>query len=269
MFIVLCTLFMAARINGMVSATEIATDTFHSEPRTYTVQFTEKPPVIDGHAQKSEWRKARWSTPFVDIEGADKPLPAFATRMKMLWDPSFLYILIDVEEPDLWATLTNQDDIIFRDHDVEVFIDPDGDTYRYIEIEINALGTVMDLFMDKPYKKGGRADLTWNATGLKKAVGIRGTLNEPGDTDSGWTVEMAIPFDLIGQTAGVAKPQQGTEWRINFSRVEWLMEKDANGYRKKTGPAGKPLPEQNWVWSPQGLIDMHVPERWGIIRFRN
>jgi hypothetical protein len=165
--------------------------------------------------------------------------------------------------------LTNQDDIIFRDHDVEVFIDPDGDTYRYIEIEINALGTVMGLFMDKPYKKGGVADLTWNATGIQKAVGIRGTLNEPGDTDSGWIVEMAIPFDLIVQATGVSKPEQGSEWRINFSRVEWLMEKDAKGYRKKTGPEGKPLPEQNWVWSPQGLIDMHVPERWGVIRFRN
>jgi len=25
--------------------------------------------------------------------------------------------------------------------------------------------------------------------------------------------------------------------------------------------------EDNWVWSPQGLIDMHVPDRWGNVRF--
>jgi hypothetical protein len=26
-------------------------------------------------------------------------------------------------------------------------------------------------------------------------------------------------------------------------------------------------PEHNWVWSPQGVINMHRPERWGILQF--
>ena len=26
-------------------------------------------------------------------------------------------------------------------------------------------------------------------------------------------------------------------------------------------------PEDNWVWSPQGEIDMHIPEKWGFVRF--
>ncbi len=25
--------------------------------------------------------------------------------------------------------------------------------------------------------------------------------------------------------------------------------------------------EDNWVWSPQGVIDMHRPESWGIVQF--
>jgi hypothetical protein len=29
----------------------------------------------------------------------------------------------------------------------------------------------------------------------------------------------------------------------------------------------KPLPENNWVWSPQGLIAMHYPEMWGLVQF--
>ena len=29
----------------------------------------------------------------------------------------------------------------------------------------------------------------------------------------------------------------------------------------------KSLPEDNWVWSPQGLVAMHYPERWGIVEF--
>src|SRR5690606_20259426 len=56
-------------------------------------------------------------------------------------------------------------------------------------------------------------------------------------------------------------------WRINFSRVQWQHELVDGRYRRKQGPNGRPLPESNWVWSPQGLVDMHYPERWGYIRF--
>src|SRR4029450_2910828 len=28
-----------------------------------------------------------------------------------------------------------------------------------------------------------------------------------------------------------------------------------------------PLPEDNWVWSPQSAINMHMPERWGYVQF--
>jgi hypothetical protein len=29
------------------------------------------------------------------------------------------------------------------------------------------------------------------------------------------------------------------------------------------------LREDNWVWSPQYSINMHLPERWGFIQFSN
>ena len=36
-------------------------------------------------------------------------------------------------------------------------------------------------------------------------------------------------------------------------------------YTKRSSPAARiPLPENNWVWSPQGAINMHMPERWGF-----
>jgi len=34
-------------------------------------------------------------------------------------------------------------------------------------------------------------------------------------------------------------------------------------YRKLPG-----LKEDNWVWSPQHVINMHVPEQWGLVRFQ-
>ncbi|MDB5152684.1 MAG: hypothetical protein JWR54_1435, partial [Mucilaginibacter sp.] len=38
-------------------------------------------------------------------------------------------------------------------------------------------------------------------------------------------------------------------------------------YVKLTDSAGKTLPEHNWVWSPQGVVNMHYPERWGYLQF--
>jgi hypothetical protein len=57
-------------------------------------------------------------------------------------------------------------------------------------------------------------------------------------------------------------PCNGEQWRINFSRVEWEHEVVDGRYRKVDGK-----PEDNWVWSPQGVIDMHRPETWGILQF--
>ena len=90
---------------------------------------------------------ARLVGAFVDIEGDARPRPRFATRMKMLWDDEFFYIAADMQEPDIWGTLTTRDSVIFQDNDFEVFIDPDGDTHEYYELEINALKTAWDLLL--------------------------------------------------------------------------------------------------------------------------
>lgn len=236
-------------------------------PRKYLAPNASSPITIDGKANGKEWKKAKWSDAFVDIEGDRKPKPTYRTRVKMQWDDQFLYILAKLEEPHLWATLTQRDAIIFQDHDFEVFIDPDNDSQEYTEIEINALGTVMDLFMTRSYKKGGPMDLTWNVKNLQSAVHLKGTLNKNNDHDRYWIVEMAIPVASLSKTGKMYTPTAGGFWRINFSRVQWLIDPDGTSYKKRLNEKGKRIPEQNWVWSPQGLIDMHVPEKWGYVYF--
>lgn len=212
------------------------------------------PVVIDGKLDDAAWQKAPWTADFVDIEGSAKPAPRFRTRARMLWDDRYFYIGADMEEPQVWATLTRHDSVIFHDNDFEVFIDPNGDRNEYFEFEINALNTSWDLFLPKPYRDKGTADNGWEIPGLKTAVHVRGTLNNPADRDDGWSVEIAIPWAAFGARARMPlPPRAGDEWRVNFSRVEWTQPK---------GPK-----EDNWVWSPQGLIDMHLPERWGWVRF--
>lgn len=232
-------------------------------PRGYLCHFTATPVVIDGRLEESAWAAAPWTEEFGDIQGSTKPAPRFRTRAKLLWDEDYLYIAADIQEPHVWATLTNHDAVIFQDPDFEVFIDPDGDTHNYYEFEINALNTGWDLLLDKPYQDQGKAHNEWEVPGLKTAVHVSGTLNNPTDVDTGWTVELAFPWKVLSQHARHrGHPVEGEQWRIDFSRVEWQITINGNRYQKvpKT-------PEDNWVWSPQGVIDMHRPEMWGLLQF--
>jgi hypothetical protein len=227
-------------------------------PRRYVCCKIPRGPNLDGTLSDAPWDKADWTELFVDIQGDAMPTPRFATRAKMLWDDEYLYIGADMEEPQLWATYTEHDSIVFHEHDFEVFIDPDGDNHGYFEIEINALGTVFDLKLVKPYRDGGPALHEWHAEGMLKAVHLRGTLNEPATRDDGWSVELAIPWSCLERQA----PQSGDTWRINFSRVEWQLDVIEGQYVKRAD-----TPEDNWVWTPQGVIDMHRPEMWGYVLF--
>lgn len=218
---------------------------------------------------EAAWKSAPWTSYYVDIEGDKKPLPYLQTRCKMLWDDQNLYIAAEMLEPHIWGNLTKHDQIIFHDNDFEVFIDPDNDTHHYFELEWNALNTVFDLYMSKPYRNRGKLRTDWNAKNMKSAIAIDGTINNASDTDRKWILEIAIPFDDLQLDDFITpSPKPGSTWRINFSRVQWETEvADGKYVKKKNASTGKNLPENNWVWSPQGVINMHFPERWGYIRF--
>ena len=181
----------------------------------------------------------------------------------MLWDDEYFYVGAELNEPHLWATLTEHDSVIFQDHDFEVFIDPNGDNHEYYEFEINALGTGWDLLLPRPYKDGGSAVHNWEIPGLKSAVHLDGSLNDPTDTDRGWSVELAFPWRVLKELARRdTPPKDGDQWRVNFSRVEWSLRVVDGRYQKVPGTK-----ENNWVWSPQGVVNMHRPETWGYVQF--
>ncbi|WP_207532394.1 carbohydrate-binding family 9-like protein [Desertivirga arenae] len=237
-------------------------------PLAYVAGYAKVAPEIDGDVYGDKvWERALWTESFSDIEGDLKPKPRHNTRAKMLWDKNCLYIAAEMEEPGVWANITKHDEVIFYDNDFEVFIDPDNNTHQYFEIELNALNTVFDLFLSKPYRNNSGALISWDAKGMKSAVKVLGSINDASDQDKGWTVEMAIPFSCISIGNDPVIPKDGSLWRINFSRVEWDTKGTGSKYEKLKDKNGKVLPENNWVWSPQGVINMHLPERWGYLQF--
>ena len=241
--------------------------------KKYHCQRASQPISIDGEISDKVWDNTEWTDDFIDIRGDDHTKPRFRTRAKMMWDDTYFYIAAELEEPDVWGTLTEKNSIIYHDNDFEVFIDPDCDGLNYYEFEINALGTIWELTLDKPYQDGGVADLGTNIDGLISKVSIDGVLNDPSHTDKGWKVEMAIPWGGLKKhhRYGVSPPKINDMWKLNFSRVQWHHE-IVDGHYKRIPEHGTEIPwtehpEDNWVWSPQGVINMHVPEMWGEIIF--
>lgn len=239
-------------------------------PLEYVCRRAGSPVRIDGRLDDAAWRDADWTEVFGDIEGPLKPAPRYRTRVQMLWDDRYLYIGAYLEEPYVWATLTERDSIIFEDNDFEVFIDPDGDTHDYYELEMNALNTVWDLLLIRPYRDGGPAVHSWDIQGLQTAVHVLGTLNDPSDRDKAWTLEIALPFAVLKECipGKPERPSTGDQWRVNFSRVEYHLDAVNGKYAKaKDAGTGRPLPEDNWTWTPQGVINIHYPEMWGYVQF--
>lgn len=218
-------------------------------PRNYVAYRTTSKPVIDGRMTEADWQRAAWTEDFEDISGAGFARPKYLTRAKMMWDDDFFYVAAELEEPHITATLTHHDAIIYHDNDFEVFIDPDDDNECYYEIEVNAFNTLFELMLNRPYRNEGNFFDQWDCPGLKTAVYIDGTLNDKRDKDRSWTVEMAIPKNAL-KTSFEHPLKAGSCWRVNFSRVEWLSK-----------------PEENWVWSATGAVNMHMPERWGYLYF--
>ncbi len=235
-------------------------------PQTYVAYKTSEAIIVDGKADEAVWKKAKWTNDFIDIEGIITP--KYLTNIKMLWDENYYYILAEIKEPHVWGDITERDAVIFYNNDFEVFIDPDGDTHNYYELEINALNTAWDLFINKPYRERGNVVLNdWDYTGLKSAISIDGTLNNPNDIDKSWTLEIAIPFKDLRTAYRKDNVPRDKFWRVNFSRVNWDYDLTKEKYSRKKGEDGKFLHEYNWVWSPTGVINMHLPENWGYVYF--
>ena len=241
-------------------------------PRTYSAPWVTSGITLDGRLDEGSWKAAPWTADFLDIEGPARPAPWHRTRVKMMWDRSNLYVAAELEERDLWATLTHHDEIVYRDNDFEIFVDPDGDTREYYEIEVNAIGTIFDLYLPVPYRAGAKANHDWTARGMRVAIHCDGTINDSRDIDRAWQLEIAIPWSVftpmppaLGESTHqprVGAPRAGDSWHINFSRVQWMLEKQGDSYAKVSG-----RPEENWTWTPQWMVDMHVPQWWGVVTF--
>jgi hypothetical protein len=202
---------------------------------------------LDGKLTEKEWAEAESSGPFVrTMDGAAAEQK---TTAKVLWDDKFVYVAFENEDKDIWTTLEKHDDKLWTQEADEMFIDADGDGKTYVELQVNPKGVTFDSYL--PAYRQNQND--WDG-GLKTAVNVEGTVNKRDDEDKRWTVEMQIPIEAAkGKLAEMKNvpPKVGTEWRINFFRMD-----QANG-----------RPQSGTGWSPPLVGDFHALDKFGILVF--
>ena len=213
---------------------------------------TSKDVIIDGKLDEAAWQSASGLN-FVDVVTAGPPLCG-ASEGFLLWNDKSLYVAVRARDKNTWATMTLRDSPLCQEEVIEVFIDPDGDQKRYVEIEINPLNAIFDLRYAPDASGAIKEDKTWNCPGLRHAVVVDGTLNRHDDIDREWTLEMAIPWEAFkGLNEEVSlPPKEGDTWRLNLYR-----------YERPNGPASPDRPVEYTAWSPTRHVNFHIPACFG------
>jgi hypothetical protein len=211
----------------------------------YEVNRAASPIRIDGHLDDAAWL----ATPGVgsfrnNADGGPSPL---TTEAKVLYDAGFVYFAFRFVDENIWATYKDRDQHLWTEEVAEVFLQADPAHPSYIELEVNPLGTMLDIFLidirkPLPYP-------SWNSAKLKWAVQVDGTVDGKGG-DREWTSEIALPLEDV-VTAPHLPPVAGDRWRMNLYRVE--------KYPAQAGLA----------WSPTYKPDFHKPSMFGEIVFTN
>lgn len=171
--------------------------------------------TIDGDLTESAWRDA-YAIPFhVPVTHADPQTPA---RGRLCWDANYLYVAFDSADEDLKGTRTTPDSQTYLDDVHEVFFQPGTYAAGYHNLEINVLGTVYDAHNGVT----GGVGAAWTCAGLLHAIRTGGTLNDSTDHDTGWRLELAIPFSsLIG--LGKTRPDVGDVWPFHLARYDYSV----------------------------------------------
>jgi len=210
---------------------------------TYEVDRVTTPIKVDGQFSEQAWIDAVPIAAFVN--NRDGSPSKIQTEARILYDDRFIYFAFRAVDKNIWATMKRRDEHLWLEEVVEVFLQANPGIPNYIELEVNPLGTMLDIYLIDTRKPLHYE--SWNSEKLQWAVHVDGTVDgKEGDRE--WTCEIALPLEDVA-TATHLPPQPGDRWRVNLYRVERL-------------PVVAEL-----AWSPTLQDDFHVLPRMGEIVF--
>ncbi len=174
--------------------------------------------VVNGKGDAGVWKAVAWEPLHPRIADGHP----YETRVKMLYSPTGLYVLMEAEDRTITATM-NEDFLDLWKEDVfEFFLWPDERYPVYFEYEISPLGYELPILIPN----FGGEFLGWRPwhyerpRKTQKATTVVGGAKQSGACVTGWKAEVFVPYELLKPLQNVP-PQSGTRWRANFYRMDY------------------------------------------------
>ncbi len=165
------------------------------------IDRTEGKISIDGSLDDPGWKDAEWVDDFVERHPGDNTKPIVSTKAFITYDKDHLYVaFVCLDDPNnIRATMCQRDQ--FSGDDAVLFLlDTYGDANWAYEFYVNPYGVQKDLLWTNIAGEDQGYDLIWES-----AAQI---------TDSGYQVELAIPF------ASIRFPNNDVQsWKVDFWRT--------------------------------------------------
>jgi uncharacterized repeat protein (TIGR03806 family) len=191
-------------------------------PARFECRWADTPITIDGKADEKAWKHAQVIDHFY-LPWLKEPRAArTATRARLLWDREYLYFYADMEDTDLYADVTEHDGQTWDNDVFELFLKPARAKPGYYEFQVNAAGTVLDMFLPRRGAGGYRRFRKDGDFHVEAKVRLDGTLNNWTDRDRGWAVEGRIPWTDFFRTGG--RPEPDEEWTFALCRYDYSVD---------------------------------------------
>lgn len=189
-------------------------------PVSFSIPFATEIPKMLAEKDDPAWQKALVFNevyPFNQKEAVPKP----ATTWLLLWDEQYFYARFECADEDIEAPAYKRDEAVFANDCVEIFILPEFRLGVYWELVVSPAGCIYDGLNGKRFEEFAsvtRADE--NIKGLKVACSVKGTVNQQGDKDEGYIVDIAIPFNELPTYTRGNKPQPGDRLWLMLVRLD-------------------------------------------------
>jgi hypothetical protein len=263
------------------------TGDFRPQP-SYESRSVAVSPPIDGSLTDVAWSRAVWSQPFGSI--ADGALVGYETRVAILWNEDYLFAGFRVQDFDIRAkTVMPNEHVYIQDDDVELFLDL-GDCYLEIGVNpVNCTYQILWTWLDPVIQSedwarleellklpdyiyytrrstenlGRVGDRDYSLPGLRHAVSIDGSINNPASKDRGWSAEFAVPWASLAALTPTQSypPRPGSTMRMQAYRAQHDWSQSNSSF------LGDGSPFESFTWATMGNGNVHNPELWTLVQF--
>ena len=174
-------------------------------------RWADQPPVLDGKLDDRCWQKAAVIDHFASYW---TKTPRAGTFAYLVWDDEALYYAASMVDTELRSFGTRRNDTLWEGDVFELFFKPSAKKPEYFEFQANPRMLVFEM----AFPRRGDNPLAFTTApplGSKAVVVLRGTLDQPGDRDLGWSVEGRVPWSAFADR----RRQAATRRRVALCTV--------------------------------------------------